>query len=103
MAWMLAVVLYDEDTNFVTDDPVVNAIGKPRHQIASPVITHDPPTIRRFENARDTPIKLLQKTDAEAADLPFIESGGRYQLGLCSSMIDQPHSIALRAARITCS
>lgn len=63
----------------------------------------DPPSLRRLHYLRYALLEFVKELDAQSMDLLFVEAGGLYNLGFRRSVIDQFHSMALRAARITCS
>jgi len=95
---MLAVVFHDQDTHFVSDDPIIETVRKAEHQEASFVFTDDPPAFGCSQNHRDAAVKFVEKLGAKAFDRLIVKPRCSHHLGFGRRMVGKFHSIALRAA-----
>ncbi len=84
-------------------EAIVNGERKARHEVMPNIFLDNAPAIRSVQNRGDGGVGGIKKPGAKSWNPAFVELRRLDKFLLGVGVVDQPHPIARRAARMTCS
>ena len=101
--WMPTMVFECKDSDVLRKSTIVNGVWEAGHYVAPDICLNNPASVRRIRYTPNRLIDRVEELSAKCGDSVLIKARRLDQLRFGSGMVNQSHSMARRAASMTCS